>query len=177
MHKYLENTFFIKFLKEYNNNFEYINFSKSFKVFSVDFLLLVTIENKKIITYFGRSIYLEKFIFENNLLREAIFKYLNYLILKYNIKKCDVRINIENEILLNKNLNFNVINELYVDLQYNEINLKKKFCQSHRTVLNKSYPDLNYKIIDYKNYNCEIDRKSTRLNSSHMSESRMPSSA
>ena len=39
------------------------------------------------------------------------------------------------------------------------------------SVLAQTYPDIEYVLVD------GADRKSTRLNSSHVSESRMPSSA
>ena len=41
----------------------------------------------------------------------------------------------------------------------------------------KSNPDLHYVTMGMGNYHQYVDRKSTRLNSSHVSESRMPSSA
>ena len=39
--------------------------------------------------------------------------------------------------------------------------------------LGQTFEDIEYILID----DCSTDRKSTRLNSSHVSESRMPSSA
>ena len=92
----------------------------------------------------------------NSLLKKAVFKYLKDLILKYNIETCDIKISIFNNNFLDKNSEFNIINELYVDLSFSEINIRKNFKQSHRTILNKIYEDLNYQIIDYKNYNGEV---------------------
>jgi len=159
LYEYLKNPFFIEYQKEYNNDCEYIDLSKSFNLPGVNFFFFLTLEKNKIenkLNYYGKSIRIEEFVLNNSLLKKTVFKYLNDLILKYNIKTCDVRINIFNDNFINNNSDFDVINELYVDLSFPEITIRKNFKQSHRTILNKIYEDLNYEIIDYKNYNGEI---------------------
>lgn len=159
LHEYLRNALFIEYQKEYNSHCEYIDLSRSFNFTLQQFFLLVTLEKGKAenkLNYYGKSIRIEEFVLNNSLLKKAVFKYLKDLILKYNIETCDIKISIFNNNFLDKNSEFNIINELYVDLSFSEINIRKNFNQSHRRKLNKIYEDLNYQIIDYKNYNGEV---------------------
>ena len=52
-------------------------------------------------------------------------------------------------------------------------------CQRRESTKEEVYKEFQKKIVTMSSYKCiaEIDRKSTRLNSSHSGESRMPSSA
>ena len=159
MYEYLKNSFFIEYQKEYNNDCEYIDLSKLFNLPGVNFFFFLTLEKNKAenkLNYYGKSIRIEEFVLNNSLLKKAVFKYLNDLIFKYNIETCDIKISIFNNNFLDKNSEFNIINELYVDLSFSETIIRKNFRELHQRLLNKTYEDLNYEIIDNTNYKNEI---------------------
>ena len=159
LYEYLKNSYFIEYQKEYNNHYEYVDLSKSFNLPKINFFFFLTLEKSQEgnkLNYYGKSIQIEEVVINNFLLKNLISEYLESLIIKHNIKSCNIKINIPKDNLVSEQLRSKIINEMYVDLSYSFENIKKNFKQSHRTILNKTYEDLSYEIINNKNYNNEI---------------------
>ena len=141
MYNYLNNPLLIEYQKEFNSDIQYTDLSQVFKIKGINFYFRITLDKKNNfqLNYYGREIIFPDYLITNYLLKKKVYDYLDSLIIKYKINKCNVKVNLLHDDTYVDCKNKNIINEMYIDLKNSENTILRNFAQRHRTILNKNY--------------------------------------